>query len=400
MKIASNSKWKGLGTFSSAALTLVTLVTLSLSALSPASAAASELRIFVVTASQFEFAPNALEANQGDHIRIVLHSVDVDHGLIIEGYDIEVLIPDSGESVTVEFVADRAGSFPLACSEYCGLGHADMRGTLLVRPAGSSEGGDPPEAAVAPASKLPDKGDPDFAVINLPTTLPVPHHKFAFWLTHRFARPLGNGSFGSLAEDLFGLDGGAQIGLGLRYGLAPKAQTAFYRTSDRTIQFYGQLDVFQQESLPLGVNVAASIEGQDNFSEEYSPAVMVILSRRFGDRASVFAVPSWVGNTNLQNVDSRDDDSSLVLGLGGRLRLSNSVYLVGEISPRLTGFKGRPGGQANTALASFGLEMRYGGHMFQINVSNDLGTTPAQVARGQRGPDDWFLGFNISRRFF
>lgn len=29
-----------------------------------------------------------------------------------------------------------------------------------------------------------------------------------------------------------------------------------------------------------------------------------------------------------------------------------------------------------------------------------VGTTPAQVARGQRGPDDWFIGFNLSRKFY
>jgi len=41
-----------------------------------------------------------------------------------------------------------------------------------------------------------------------------------------------------------------------------------------------------------------------------------------------------------------------------------------------------------------------GGHAFQLNFSNDLGTTPAQTARGQQGSDDWFIGFNISRKFY
>jgi hypothetical protein len=64
-----------------------------------------------------------------------------------------------------------------------------------------------------------DGSEPDFNVITLPTNLRVPRHRLAFRLTHRFARPLGEGDFGDLASDFFGFDGGAQIGLGRRGGL-------------------------------------------------------------------------------------------------------------------------------------------------------------------------------------
>jgi len=33
-------------------------------------------------------------------------------------------------------------------------------------------------------------------------------------------------------------------------------------------------------------------------------------------------------------------------------------------------------------------------------VTGTLGTTPAQVARGQQGPKDWFIGFNLTRKFY
>jgi hypothetical protein len=48
---------------------------------------------------------------------------------------------------------------------------------------------------------------------------------------------------------------------------------------------------------------------------------------------------------------------------------------------------------------SFGVEMRAGGHAFQLNFSRGLATTLAQVARGGT-EDDWFIGFNISRKFW
>jgi hypothetical protein len=44
--------------------------------------------------------------------------------------------------------------------------------------------------------------------------------------------------------------------------------------------------------------------------------------------------------------------------------------------------------------------MRAGGHSFQINFSNGFGTTMAQMARGGYTKDDWYLGFNITRKFF
>ena len=77
-------------------------------------------------------------------------------------------------------------------------------------------------------------------VVNLPTTLRVPKFKSAFRVTHRFGRPLGQGDFGELAEDLFGLDSGAQIGLEYRFGLMRGLQVGIHRTSDRTIEFFTQ----------------------------------------------------------------------------------------------------------------------------------------------------------------
>ena len=65
-----------------------------------------------------------------------------------------------------------------------------------------------------------------------------------------------------------------------------------------------------------------------------------------------------------------------MIGLGGRVRIRPATYLVGEVTPRLSGY--RPG----VDQGSFGIEMRSGGHTFQINVSNGFGTTLGQLASG------------------
>jgi cytochrome c oxidase subunit 2 len=92
-----------------------------------------EARSIEVVAKRYAFSPEQIEVSQGESIRLVLRSADVTHSLKIEAYDIDVEIPKGGEAVEVRFVADRAGTFRIECSKYCGSGHRKMRGEFLVR---------------------------------------------------------------------------------------------------------------------------------------------------------------------------------------------------------------------------------------------------------------------------
>lgn len=258
---------------------------------------------------------------------------------------------------------------------------------------------DPKAPSAPPVDDLAvDPAEPDFVVITLPTTLRLPRHRAAFRVTHRFDRPLGEGDFGDLAADFFGFDAGATIGLEFRFGLLTGTDLGVYRTSERTIRFFGQQEILRQGSAPVGVAITAGVEGLDNFHEEYSPQIGVVLSRKLGTKGALYAVPQWVGNT--RRSPSSGDDSTVMLGLGARVRFRESVSLLAEWTPRLSGFKGERGPKEAESRVSFGLEKRVGGHSFQFNLSNDLGTTPAETARGKQGADGWFLGFNISRKFY
>jgi hypothetical protein len=244
-----------------------------------------------------------------------------------------------------------------------------------------------------------NRSQPDFTLINLPTGLRLPKWKSAFRVTHRFTRPLGEGEFGDLAGDLFGLDSGAIIGLEFRIGIMSGGQVGFYRTNDRTIQLFGQYDLKQQsESFPLGLAAYASIDGTDNFTDSYSPALGLIVTREFGEHGALYLEPIWVNNSNDKPSELVDDNNTFLLGVGGRIRIRPTVYVVGEIVPRVNGFD--PGSTA----ASFAFEKRVGGHAFQLVFSNTFGLTMAQVARGGvqnlDGSDNWYMGFNISRKFF
>ena len=255
-----------------------------------------------------------------------------------------------------------------------------------------------PMAAAQTADEDPDLevnvSQPDFTLAALPTNLRLPKGKFAFRVTHRFARPLGEGDFGDLLEDFFGFDSGAQIGLELRYGLFRGAQVGINRTSDRTIQFFSEYDLKSQASFPMGVGIWASMDGTNNFRDSYSPALGVVLSRELGDKGAVYAEPIWVNNTNDEPSELVDDNSTFLIGLGTRLRVRPTVYVTAEISPRVAGYD--PG----DALLSFGIEKRAGGHAFSLNFSNGFGTTMAQIARGGTDFNDWYIGFNIARKFY
>ena len=89
-----------------------------------------------VTASRFQFDPATITVTEGDRVRLRLHSMDRDHAFAIKAFRVKALIPRAGEAITVEFVADRAGSFDFTCAEYCGTGHGRMKGRLVVVPRG------------------------------------------------------------------------------------------------------------------------------------------------------------------------------------------------------------------------------------------------------------------------
>jgi hypothetical protein len=169
-------------------------------------------------------------------------------------------------------------------------------------------------------------------------------------------------------------------------------EAAVYRTNvDKTVQFYGKVDAIRQRrQMPVSISALISVEGTNNFHQDRQPGAGLIVSRTLGDRVTVYAEPTWVGRTAASIGSTR---GTTFVGLGGRLRVMQRTYVVGEISPRAGGYA--PG----TAEFGFGLEERVGGHLFQLNFTNTSATTLGQIARGGF-PNTLFLGFNLARKFF
>ncbi len=287
------------------------------------------VREVAIRAEQFVFTPNDIEVTEGETVRLVVEAVDVPHGIAIPDLGISVVARPGGEPAVVEFQADTPGRFQFACAVFCGAGHGRMTGILTVVPASGVAPGEGPDRV---SDQAVDVVEPDFNLTALPTTLRLPHGDFAFRLTHRFSRPLDGGpGYGNFAEDFFGFDSTAFIGLELRYGIAPGTQIGIYRNNNRNIQIFGKYNIlWQGHERGVGLDAYVSVEGFNNLRDEQSPAFGFVLSKRFTDRAAVYVEPIWVGNSNKRLIHPElgfvsDRDDSLLLGLGTRTRASAGV---------------------------------------------------------------------------
>src|SRR5688572_658813 len=89
-------------------------------------------REFTIRASEYRFSPDRLEITQDDLVKLTIQSGDVAYSFTIDEYRLARRVP-AGGSTTIEFRADRAGSFSFYSNMTNDGRHASMRGELVVR---------------------------------------------------------------------------------------------------------------------------------------------------------------------------------------------------------------------------------------------------------------------------
>ena len=93
--------------------------------------AAETGREVAVAASKFEFTPDTVKAKVGETLTFVLTSLDRIHGFKMPEFGLRAdIVPDQETRVTI--TPTKAGSFVFFCDIFCGDGHEDMSGTLIV----------------------------------------------------------------------------------------------------------------------------------------------------------------------------------------------------------------------------------------------------------------------------
>jgi len=86
----------------------------------------------VIVARAWQFQPNAIEVPVGSTVTFTLASTDVIHGFVLAGTNANVMvIPGQIAQVTARF--DQPGEYVWVCHEYCGFGHHQMYGKVVVR---------------------------------------------------------------------------------------------------------------------------------------------------------------------------------------------------------------------------------------------------------------------------
>ena len=97
----------------------------------PSTGGSGETREIQVTAKKYEFNPRVIDVKQGEHIKLIITATDHDHGFECGEFHINQLLK-KGQPATIEFTADKPGTFPFRCSHFCGMGHLKMKGQIIV----------------------------------------------------------------------------------------------------------------------------------------------------------------------------------------------------------------------------------------------------------------------------
>jgi cytochrome c oxidase subunit 2 len=85
-----------------------------------------------IVARDFRFSPDRVEVTQDDLVKLTVRSEDVAYGFTIDKFRISKRVP-AGQTMTVEFRADQAGTAEFYSNMTSDPRHAQMRGQLIVR---------------------------------------------------------------------------------------------------------------------------------------------------------------------------------------------------------------------------------------------------------------------------
>lgn len=91
----------------------------------------SQVKTFEVEGRPFEFSVKEMRVKQGDIVRVTFSSIEGLHDFTIDEFNARTKQLQAGESDTVEFVADKTGTYEY----YCSVGNhrqMGMRGNLIV----------------------------------------------------------------------------------------------------------------------------------------------------------------------------------------------------------------------------------------------------------------------------
>jgi cytochrome c oxidase subunit II len=96
-----------------------------------AGAPAGAERVIHLTAKRFEYVPSEITVRKGVPVIVEITSLDRDHGFKVPELGVRADV-EPGKTTRFRIVPDRVGRFAFRCDVFCGSGHEDMVGELVV----------------------------------------------------------------------------------------------------------------------------------------------------------------------------------------------------------------------------------------------------------------------------
>jgi cytochrome c oxidase subunit 2 len=93
---------------------------------------AKEERVIKIVAKRFSFTPNEIMLKKGENVRLEFTSLDFMHGFNIPDLNLRANLPP-GQVTTVHLPAPKVGTYEFICDNFCGAGHEDMGGRIIVK---------------------------------------------------------------------------------------------------------------------------------------------------------------------------------------------------------------------------------------------------------------------------
>lgn len=76
----------------------------------------TDMKVVAVEAGAFYYKPNEIRVKKGEKVKIEMKSVDMMHDFVVDELGIKMPVTKSGEMGTVEFTAEKTGTFEYYCS--------------------------------------------------------------------------------------------------------------------------------------------------------------------------------------------------------------------------------------------------------------------------------------------
>lgn len=104
---------------------------LALSSIAAVALGKPKTRVIKVVAKKFEFVPGEIRVKKGEAVTFHFTAPEVPMGFNLADFNLRTdIVP--GKASTLQFTPDKTGSFTFLCDVFCGSGHEDMSGTLIV----------------------------------------------------------------------------------------------------------------------------------------------------------------------------------------------------------------------------------------------------------------------------